>query len=117
MKQLRKDREEERTARELLEEMQQTVEEAQERASESEWSLCRELEEQMYSWDREIGRPHNLSTKTWKSDAIWNSTTSAEILEKIHQAGVERNGEIDQESGLKRKRIKACWELVGDVSS
>ena len=44
LKQLRKDREKERAARELLEEMQQNVDQAQERASESERSLCRELE-------------------------------------------------------------------------
>ena len=50
LKQLRKDREEERTARELLEEMQQNVDEAQERTSESGRSLCRELEEYVYSW-------------------------------------------------------------------
>ena len=90
LKQLRKDREEERAARKFLEEMQQNVDEAQEPASESEWTLCRELEEYMYSWDREIGRPHNLRTKIWqmmqsnstKSDNLESDYTH--ILEKTH---------------------------------
>ena len=90
LKQLRKDREEERAARELLEEMQRNVGEEQERACESERSLCRELEEYVYSWEREIGRPHNLSTKIWqmvqcnitKSDNLESDFT--EILEKTH---------------------------------
>ena len=56
LKQLRNDREEETAARELLEEQ----------PSESERSLCRELEEFMYSWEREIERPNNLSTKIWQ---------------------------------------------------
>ena len=52
LKQLRKDRDEENATRELLEEMQQNVDDTQERASESERNLCRELEECMCSWDR-----------------------------------------------------------------
>ena len=50
----------------LLEEVRQNADEAQERASESERSLCRELEEFMYSWEPEIGRTNNLSTKIWQ---------------------------------------------------
>ena len=45
LKQLRKDMEEERATRELLEEIQQNVDEAQERACESDQSLCGELKE------------------------------------------------------------------------
>ena len=51
LKQLRKDRDKENAVREFLEEMQQNVDEAHARASESERSLCRELEEDMYPWD------------------------------------------------------------------
>ena len=88
LKQLRKDRDEEGAARELLEEMQQNVDEAHARASESERRLCQELEEFMYWWDREIGRPSNLNTKIWQMMQC-NSTKSdnlesdfAENLEK-----------------------------------
>ena len=91
LKQLRKDREEERAARELLEGMQQHVDEAQERACESERSLCRELAEYMYSWERENGIPHDFCTKNWqmmqsnntKSDKLESDFT--EILERMHQ--------------------------------
>ena len=96
LKELRKDREEERAARELLEEMQQNLDEAQERASVSERSLCRELEEYMYSWDPELGRPHNLSTKIWqmmqsnntKSDNLESDFAVADILEKTHPKSI-----------------------------
>ena len=44
----------ERAARELQEEMHRNVEEAQERVLESEENLCRELEENMYSWERKV---------------------------------------------------------------
>ena len=38
----------------------------------------------MYSWDREMRRPHNLSNNT-KSDTL--ESDFAEILEKTHQHG------------------------------
>ena len=52
--QLRKDREEGKAARELKEGMQRNVEEVQERVWESEENLCRELEEDTYSWEQEL---------------------------------------------------------------
>ena len=50
----------------LLEEMQQNLDEAHARASETERRLCHELEDYTYSWDREIGRPNNLSDTIWQ---------------------------------------------------
>ena len=44
-----------------------------------------------YSWDREIGRPHNLSTKIWQMMQSSNTKSDnlecdfTEILEKTHQ--------------------------------
>ena len=93
VKQLRKAREKERAAKELQEEMQRNVEEARERVLESEENLCRELVGYLYSWENQIGRPHNLSTKIWqmmqsndtKSDNLENDVT--EVLKKTHQLG------------------------------
>ena len=89
--------EEEIAARELQEEMQRNVEEAQERVWESEENLCRELEESMYSLEREIGRPNNSSTKIWqmmqgnsaKSENLESDFT--EILEKTRLLGWNEN--------------------------
>ena len=85
LNQLRKDRREERAARELQEEMQQYVDEAQERAWESEQNLCSKLVEYMYSWERAIGRPNNLGTNNTKSENLESDFT--EILEKTHLLG------------------------------
>ena len=73
--------------------MQQDLGEAHARASETERRLCQELEEFMYSWDREIGRPNNFSAGIWqrmqsnntKSDNL--ESDFADILEKTHQLG------------------------------
>ena len=73
--------------------MQENVERAQERVLESEESLCKELDEYMYSWEQEAGRPHNLSTKIrqtmqsndTKSENLENDFT--EILEKTKFLG------------------------------
>ena len=71
--------------------MQQNVDEAHARASESERSLCKEFEEDMYSRDREIGRSNNLSTRIWQIMQSNNTKSDnleidfAEILEKTHQ--------------------------------
>ena len=78
-----------RAAGEHPEEMQQHVDGAQERACESERCLCRELEEGMYSWEREFGRPR-LSTKIWQMMQSKNTkfdhleSDFTEILEKTH---------------------------------
>ena len=58
LKKLRKDREVERAARELQEEMQRNVEEAQEPVWESDENLCKELEEDMHSWENQPQYEH-----------------------------------------------------------
>ena len=66
--------------------MQQHVEEAQER-------VCRELQKYMYSWEDEVRRPNHHSTKIWQmiqrnntnSENLENDFT--EILEKTHLLG------------------------------
>ena len=55
MKKLRKEREEENEARTFLEKMQQNLEEAHARASETDRKLCRELGEYIQSWEKELG--------------------------------------------------------------
>ena len=102
--QLRRDTDEESAKRELLEEMQQNVDEAHAIAFESERRSCQELEEVMCAWEREIGRPNNLSTKIWqmmqsnnaKSDNLESDFT--EILERTHQLEWHETAKaIDQE--------------------
>ena len=66
LKQLRKEENEEYEARALLEAVQQTVNEAYARDSENNLELYRELKKYMYSWDRECGRPQNISDKLWQ---------------------------------------------------
>ena len=101
LKQLRKERDEENEARALLEEMQQNLE-AHARASETERILCLEHEDYMYSWDREVGRPNNLSAKNWQ--IMQSNNMKLENLEKdfaggfVENAptGVERSGKTNQ---------------------
>ena len=110
LKQLRKDKEEEKgAARELLEEMQQNVNEAQERASESERSLCWELEDYLYSWEREIGRPNNLSAKILQMMQS-NKYEVGRPRKRFRinsgenaPTGVERNGGSNQSLGRKER--------------
>ena len=54
---LRQEREEENEARALLQEMQQNLDEAHARASETERKMCRECGEYTHSWEQELGRP------------------------------------------------------------
>ena len=112
LKQHRKDRHEGNAARELLEEMQQNVGEAHARASESEKSLWKELKEYMYPWDREFGRPNNLSTKIWKRIQSNNAKSDilesdfADLQERTHQLGGTKLQKKRSEFGLKRKRMR-----------
>ena len=92
LKQLRKERDEENEVRALLEEMQQNLDEAHARASETERRLCQELEDYMCSWDREVGRPNNLiahiqqmmQSNDTKSENLGKDFT--EILERTETA-------------------------------
>ena len=101
-KRLRKDREEEKAARELQEEMQRNVEEAQERVLESKENLFRELKEYMYSRQNERRRAPHLGTKIWQM--IQSNNTKCGSLENDFTgehtfAGMERNHEFDQSLG------------------
>ena len=78
MKQLREERDEENEARALLEEMQRNLDEAHARPCETERRLYQELEEYMYSWEREVGGPNNLSAKIWQMMQS-NSTKSLNL--------------------------------------
>ena len=98
LKQLSQAREEERAAKELQEEMKENVERAQERVLESEENLCKELDEYMYSWEQEKGRPNNLSTKIWQM--MQSDNTKSENLEKYFT-------EILQKTLLFSKRSEA----------
>ena len=80
LKQLRKERDEENHARALLEEMQQNLDEAHARASETEQRLHRKLEKYMYSWDRESGRPQNDSDNICQM--MQSNDTKSENLDK-----------------------------------
>ena len=80
LKQLRKETGEEHEARALLEAMQQNVNEAYARASETEQRLCRELVEHVCSWDRECGRPQNISDKM--RQMMQSINTKSENLDK-----------------------------------
>ena len=96
LKQLRKERDEENEARSLLEEKQQNLDEAHAKASETEQRLYLELEEYMFSWDREFGRTTEPHRETWQMMQSNNTmsqnleTDFAEILERTHQ--LEWNG-------------------------
>ena len=57
LKQLRQEEDEEDEARALLENMQQNVDEAHAKASETKRRFYREIEEDLYSLDQEFGRP------------------------------------------------------------
>ena len=83
LKQLPKAREEGRTAKEHQEEIQENVERAQERVLESEENLCKELDEYMYSWEQECGRPNHLSSKIWHM--MQSNNKKSENLEVISQ--------------------------------
>ena len=96
LKQLRKDREEESTARELLEEMEQNVNEAQERASVrigaefvqgARGNSCTHGNEKIWQM---------MQSNNTKSDNLESDLT--DILETA-SAGAERNGESDQSFG------------------
>ena len=113
LQQFRKGREEERAARE----MQQNGDEAQERPCESERILCRELEEYMYSWDREIGRPHNLSTKIWQMMQSNNTKSHklesdfTETLEETHLLGWNETAKT-----IKVEEDESPWRWSGCCS-
>ena len=55
-----------RQARGLIEEMQRNLDEAQVRASETERKLGRVLREYIYSFEKEMGRPHHIMNKMWQ---------------------------------------------------
>ena len=100
LNQLRKDGREERAARELQEETQQNVDEAQERAWESEQSLCSKLVKDMCSWERAIGRQktHVLGwNETAKSIRVW--------------AEKEEDESSSRWSGSCRRRHFLNWEI------
>ena len=69
-KRLRTERDEENEARALPEEVQQNLGEAHARASETERRLCQELENYMYSWDREVGSPKQPQRPNLANDAM-----------------------------------------------
>ena len=75
--------------------MQRHVQEAQEPAEEN---LCRELEEHMYSSEREIGRPNDLSTEIWQIMQS-NNTKSVKLESDFTEILGERNHKIDQSLG------------------
>ena len=72
LKQLRKE-EDVGEARALLEDMQQTVDEAEAKAFDTERRLYREIEEYMCSWDQELDRPQDMSGMAQQID--WNEST------------------------------------------
>ena len=65
LQQLQKEREEDE-ARGLIEEMQRILDEAQARASDTERKLGRVLGECIYSYEKELGRPHCIMDKMWQ---------------------------------------------------
>ena len=105
LKQHRKDRDEENAARELLEEMQQNVDDAHARSSESERRLCQELEEFMYSWDREVGTPYNLSAKIWQM--MRSNNTKSDNLESDFPEILERTQQLGWNETAKAIRVRA----------
>ena len=66
----------------------------------------------MFSWDREIARPHNLSAKIWQMMQSNNTKSDnlegdfAENLEKTHQPGWNETA----------KAIRVCDEKEEDES-
>ena len=112
LKQLRKAREEERAAKELQEEMLENVEKAQERVLQLAENLWKELDEYMYSWEQEFGRPNHLSTKIWqlirsnhtKSENLENDFT--EILDRTRVLGWNETTEsIRVWAGKRRMKV------------
>ena len=105
--------------------MQENVEKAQKRVLQLEDNLWKELDEYMYSWEQETGRPNHFSTKIWqmiqssntKSENLENYFT--EILEKTHVLGWNETTKSIRR-WLKWKRMKvlrAGLGAAGDVSS
>ena len=90
---LRKRREEEDEARNLIEEMQRNLDEAQHKSFEVEWKLDRVLWEYIEAFDKERGRPQLTMTKLWQmmqSRDTKNLNLDKdldEILSKIKQTG------------------------------
>ena len=66
LKQRRKDEEEAEEARTLLNDMQQNVDEADAKVTQTTCRLYREINEYMHSWDQELGRPHHIMDKMWQ---------------------------------------------------
>ena len=101
----------------VQEEMQQNVEETQERVLESEEHLCRELEEYMYSWESESRRFPPISARrsdkwfrVWESGKCFHRSSGENTF-----AGMEQNHEIDQSldwKGRGWKFLELVWELL-----
>ena len=84
---------EEEEARGLIEEMQRHLDEAQDRASELERKLGRVLGKYIYSYEREMERPHYIMDKMWqmmqsKDIVMLNLDKDFEqIMNNLKQAG------------------------------
>ena len=93
LKQLREEREEEHEARALNEEMQQNLEVAHARASETARKLCRVLGDYIHSWEQELERPRYVMDKMWQNVQSNGAKTMnldkdiEEILNKAKQTG------------------------------
>ena len=106
LKKLRKEREEENEARALLEEMQQNLEEAHARASETERKLYRELGEYTHSWEKALERPHYIMDKIWQSNDTKTMNPNKDFEELLNKA--QQTGRFvrpkQQDSGRKKKK-------------
>ena len=67
LKQIRKDEEEAKEARTLLDDMQRNVDEADAKVTGTRSRLYRETTEDMHSWDQELGRPHHVMKRMAES--------------------------------------------------
>ena len=83
--------------------MQQNLDEADARASETEQRLYRELEEYMNSWDRECGRPQDISDNL--ANNAKQQYEAGRTLIKISQKSLEKTHQIGWSETAKTTRV------------
>ena len=125
LQQLQKEREEQEEARGLIEEMQRSLHEAQARASETEPKLGRVLGKYIYSFEKEMERPHYIMDKMWQMMQSKDTETSnldkhfEEIINKVQQARWNESTktkrfwtqEEDQEQVADGKHTELCGRM------
>ena len=90
--------------------MQQNVEEAHAKASETERKLCRKLGDSVYSWEQELVRPHHIMDKMWQmmqsNDTKTMNTNKdfEELLSKAQHMDLDRRTKKQQDSGRNKKK-------------